>query len=245
MQRAAAVTPFALSLTRDRAVRLSNTFAQDGRLRIGDILAPGDADALYRYLTEDGEWWRTLNMGEKSWDLGPESIAALTQEQERELTAAIHAQAQDGFQYVYDRIRVSDDPAERCERNWPVDRFVEAMNRPETLAILRMITGNDAISYVDGQATRYLPGQFLTAHDDAIARKNRIAAYVLNLTPQWRGEWGGLLQFHAQDGDIERAFTPGYNILNLFRVPQMHSVSLVAPFAGGPRLAITGWLRHD
>ncbi|WP_299307473.1 2OG-Fe(II) oxygenase family protein [uncultured Croceicoccus sp.] len=239
------MTLFPLSLSEERAAVLARSFARDGRLRIGDILAPDDAGALYRYLSDDGEWWRTLNMGEKSWDLGPESLAALTAKKERELSAAIHAQATGGFQYVYDRIRVSDDPDERRARDWPVDRFVEAMNRPETLALLRLVTGSDAISHVDGQATRYLPGQFLTAHDDAVAGKNRVAAYVLNLTPKWRSEWGGLLQFHRADGDIECGFSPGYNVLNLFRVPQMHSVSFVAPFAAEPRLAITGWLRHD
>jgi Rps23 Pro-64 3,4-dihydroxylase Tpa1-like proline 4-hydroxylase len=29
-----------------------------------------------------------------------------------------------------------------------------------------------------------------------VAGKNRVAAYVLNLTPRWRVEWGGLLMFH-------------------------------------------------
>ena len=31
--------------------------------------------------------------------------------------------------------------------------------------------------------------------------------------------------------------------LNVFAVPQMHAVSTVAPFAGGPRYSVTGWWR--
>ena len=34
---------------------------------------------------------------------------------------------------------------------------------------------------------------------------------------------------------------PRYNTLSLFKVPAPHVVSLVAPWAQAPRLAITGW----
>jgi len=36
---------------------------------------------------------------------------------------------------------------------------------------------------------------------------------------------------------------PGFNTLALFRVPIRHTVSCVAPFAGGQRFAIAGWFR--
>jgi len=66
---------------------------------------------------------------------------------------------------------------------------------------------------------------------------------VLNLTPDWRPDWGGLLQFFDKRGDVFRAFTPRFNVLNLFRVPQPHNVSWVTPLAGAPRYAVTGWMR--
>ena len=42
---------------------------------------------------------------------------------------------------------------------------------------------------------------------------------------------------------MEEAFTPAFNSLNVFKVPAQHAVSIVAPFAGAPRLSITGWIR--
>ena len=59
-------------------------------------------------------------------------------------------------------------------------------------------------------------------------------------------DWGGLLHFLDPTG--QRAvdtFTPVWNSLSLFRVPQMHEVSLVAPWAGSPRYSITGWFRRN
>ncbi|MNN76656.1 hypothetical protein D3C81_1930560 [compost metagenome] len=91
--------------------------------------------------------------------------------------------------------------------------------------------------------TRYLPGHFLNRHSDANPKTERLYAYVLNLSPGWRAEWGGLLQFLDEGGDITETFVPSFGALNVFAVPQMHAVSTVAPFAGGPRYSVTGWWR--
>ena len=64
---------------------------------------------------------------------------------------------------------------------------------------------------------------------------------VFGLTRHWRPDWGGLLLFHDDDGQIDLGLVPAFNVLNLFAVPREHSVSVVAPFAAEPRLTITGW----
>jgi SM-20-related protein len=38
---------------------------------------------------------------------------------------------------------------------------------------------------------------------------------------------------------------PSFNTLDLFAVPQRHSVSIVTPSAQHRRYAVTGWLRKD
>jgi hypothetical protein len=42
---------------------------------------------------------------------------------------------------------------------------------------------------------------------------------------------------------MSAGYTPSFITLNLFRVPQRHSVSWVNDLAGQPRYAVTGWLR--
>jgi SM-20-related protein len=46
-------------------------------------------------------------------------------------------------------------------------------------------------------------------------------------------------------GHVTQGLTPAFNALNLFKTPQLHSVSAVAPFAGANRLSVTGWLRPN
>lgn len=123
--------------------------------------------------------------------------------------------------------------------------MLDFLNGPDFLALVRGVTGDDGIAFADAQATRYRPGHVLTGHDDAAEGKNRLYAYVLNLTREWRADWGGVLAFEGTDGHVEEGFAPAFNALNLFAVPMRHAVTQVASFAPRDRLSITGWLRSD
>jgi Rps23 Pro-64 3,4-dihydroxylase Tpa1-like proline 4-hydroxylase len=66
---------------------------------------------------------------------------------------------------------------------------------------------------------------------------------VLGLSKAWHPDWGGLLQFYEEDGTPGDAWIPHFNCLNLFDIRHIHSVTYVTPFAGEPRLSLTGWFR--
>jgi Rps23 Pro-64 3,4-dihydroxylase Tpa1-like proline 4-hydroxylase len=125
-----------------------------------------------------------------------------------------------------------------------LDRFLEFLNSPPMLELIRNVTGMREIVKADAQATRYGPGHFLRRHDD-ISREGEtwLVAHVLNLTPEWEPDWGGYLQLYDERDDVWRALKPRFNVLNLMRVPQPHSVTAVAPFAAEARYAVTGWFR--
>jgi Rps23 Pro-64 3,4-dihydroxylase Tpa1-like proline 4-hydroxylase len=108
------------------------------------------------------------------------------------------------------------------------------------LDLVRRVTGRGDINATSIQATRYRPGHFLNQHDDHNDRR-RAAAYVLNMTPHWRWDWGGALLFSDRPGHISEGFLPAFNALNMFAVPQEHQVGFVSPFAGAHRYSITGW----
>ena len=115
----------------------------------------------------------------------------------------------------------------------------------DTNVLLRAVTGDERIDFADAQASRYRPRHLLTAHNDLSAGKNRLYAYVLNLTREWRADWGGVLMFQGDDGHVEHGWTPAFNALNLFTVPTRHAVSQVAVHAPRDRLSIVGWLRSN
>ena len=130
--------------------------------------------------------------------------------------------------------------------SWVTDllsEFSRLMQSKPMLDLLRAITGHAGVAFTDGHATAYGPGDFLTGHDDDVAGKNRLAAYVYGLTPHWRLEWGGLLLFHGHMDRTAAGLVPRFNTLDLFAVPQQHSVSQVTASASHRRFAVTGWLR--
>ena len=107
------------------------------------------------------------------------------------------------------------------------------------------MTGKTEIVGADGYLTHYAPGHFLSLHSDEGSQWRRVVAYVLNLTfTEWQPDFGGYLTFYDDRGDVEAAFKPRFNSLNVFAVPQLHSVTKVAPFAPIGRAAISGWARE-
>ena len=220
------------------------TLARSGRIHLPGFLDESAARATHDAM-QAADWRLAVNGEAGSYDLSAANVAALNPGQQQKLVGAIHAKAHAGFQFMFDSFRVSD----LCETGALTDgAFADLfamLNSERYLALMREITGDPRIVYLDAQATRYRPGHFLTTHDDDVAGKNRLFAYVINLTPAWRVDWGGLLMFVDEDGHVAEAYTPRWNALNIMRVPQPHAVSMVAPFAAGARYSITGWMRSQ
>ena len=114
----------------------------------------------------------------------------------------------------------------------------------EVLDFMRKLTGEAAIRKADSYASMYLPGHFLTTHDDRHDKHDRVAAYVFSMNKVWEKDWGGHLAFFDDNGNINDAFIPSFNTLNMFLIPQWHSVQLVTPFAAANRTSYLGWLHR-
>lgn len=234
-------TPFRLHPALD-VDALRARYARGGRVRIERFLVDEDAVRLREHLVQRQDWLQVINAGDKLFELDRPTRAGMTNRQRSALDDAVADGARNGFQYRYESIRVPDGRAARAALDSPLADFVRWLSGEEVMAVLRTITGAGDIRYADAQATAYAPGDLLTSHDDAVVGKDRRAAHVFGLTANWRPEWGGLLLFHEADGRIGGQ-VPAFNSLDLFAVPQLHSVSAVHASAAYRRYSVTGWLR--
>jgi Rps23 Pro-64 3,4-dihydroxylase Tpa1-like proline 4-hydroxylase len=223
---------------------LARVFKEAGRVHIPEFLDPESALRIYRTLADQEEWNLAWNDRGKHTDLSYTGVLDWTTEQRDSLEERIHAQAETAFEYCYAAIPIYDIYRNKQMPGHFFNQIYELFMRPSLIDFVGHITGDSSIAYADMQATRYSRGHFLNEHDDNIEGKNRVAAYVLNLTPEWRRDWGGALVFTDQNGKSGSCFFPTYNALNIFSVPQKHSVSFVTPFAGAHRYSITGWFRY-
>lgn len=222
---------------------LKQAFKRDRRVRIHDFLDPEVAAALHANLRARTDWLQHINQGDVLYELDRDVRQTMEPAQADALNDAVYASARAGFQFRFEAIRVPDEASAREASEDPLAAFASFMSSAPVIAMLREVTGAAQITFADAQGTAYSPGDFLTGHDDAVNGKNRHAAYVLGLTPHWRLEWGGLLLFHSHDGQVSHGGVPTFNTLDLFSVPQMHSVAEVTRAAAYRRYSVTGWLR--
>ena len=217
---------------------IADAFARDGRVHIPAILTADSATRVHRCLEQETDFMLLARGGPGEGELPP--VASLTPQQQGEMMGKAYAQARENFYFLYDAHPMSNDGEPYPDPAHYLSAVTAFLNSAPVLDFAKAVTGLADIAYTSAQATRYRPGQFLNQHDDGTGRKRR-AAYVLNMTPHWRPDWGGALLFSDRPGHISEGYLPAFNALNLFRVPQEHLVGFVAPFAGAARYSITGW----
>tara|TARA_R110000744_G_scaffold348988_1_gene454658 strand:+ start:463 stop:1101 length:639 start_codon:yes stop_codon:yes gene_type:complete len=91
----------------------------------------------------------------------------------------------------------------------------------------------------------YESGNFLSMHTD----KNKGSlAFVLNLTQNWKPEFGGMLNVLSSDGSF-KAIPPKFNSLVLMEIDETegtpHFVSEISQYATSSRVAYSGWCTND
>lgn len=236
--------PMRLNPALDRAA-IAHELQTRRRVQIKNILPEDVADRLYDCLSKEVEWNTIFSDGdEKVHAMHPTQVAAMTPAQKEWLTNFVNEKARFGYQFIYHNYPLWDLWTKGIAPDIYVFKFVEFVNGPEFLSFIREISGVSSIGMADSQGTLFKSGHFLARHTDRDHTfKGRRMAYVMNMSPVWRTEWGGILEFLDEAGNVEQGFMPCYNTLNLFYVPYWHHVSYVTPFAGAGRYSITGWLR--
>lgn len=225
---------------------LAESFASDRRLQIRNVLTDESARSISRVLLENTPWGISWQAGQDGpHKLRRDHLTALPPGEVEAVSRKLHTAMTGGeFAFIYSQYQMYDAMKDGWSGGLPHDAIVRDMNSAPFLDLVREISGIDQIKWCDAQATHYGPGQFLSLHQDINDTQDWLVAYVLNLcTAEWRPDWGGYLNFFDADGDVVAGYKPRFNALNIFLVPQDHSVGYVPSFAPCSRLAITGWFR--
>lgn len=229
------------SIDLDEAAR---ELASERRLQVQDFLTDDSAHSLHAAIASHSPWFVSFNEGPENYEVLEADFDRIPASQRARFLQQVEERAGRQFQYLFLQYYVTEMIRRGEGGEYPLNALQTLMNTPETIEIFRRLSGESEVREVDVMVSRYDRGHFLMQHDDSHASRDRVAAYVLNLTPEWRADWGGHLAFFDEIGNIERALVPRFNTLNMFLVPQQHSVQMVAPFAPKSRMSITGWLHR-
>lgn len=218
--------------------------ATTGRLQLHDFLTDDSAHSLHAAIASHSPWFVSFNEGSENFEILKDDLDRIPQPQKLRFRQQVEERASRQFQYLFYQYYVTEMDRRSEGVDYPLTQLQALMNSPETLDIFRALSGEPRVTDVDVMVSRYERGHFLMQHDDSHSKRDRVAAYVLNLTPEWRADWGGHLAFFDKIGNIERALVPRFNTLNMFTVPQEHAVQMVAPYSPKARLSVTGWLHR-
>jgi Rps23 Pro-64 3,4-dihydroxylase Tpa1-like proline 4-hydroxylase len=236
---------FALNDALDRK-RLHRLFLKKSRIEVRNFLAPSSAITLFKYLNSAIHWRSIVVANEKLQELYPAVPGAQTAEEDSVLLAAAHAGAQTGFAATYDVTRIIGQPdRQEAIENPILARFEAFLNEAGFIGCVRELMAIDSIERCETHAMRFRSGHFVSFHEgtsSADQTGTRRGTFLLSLTPEWKPEWGGLLEFRSRDGSAIEGYVPRFNSLVLYSFPQGNWTSAVTGFAGGPRLAIAGTL---
>jgi SM-20-related protein len=222
---------------------LQTRFGRDGRVLISNILRVDSALALNAYLSREQGWGLSMSanpLGRRFLDA--DGLQALGPSERDSIIDVAYSTGSETGSHLYETFSLANykeclTPAGRYFAD-----FLTFMNSDAFLALARTITSRDSITAETVVACRYQPGHFYSRHTDAVGGDGHVYSFVLNLNLRWDIQWGGLLQFTDDRGQVLQAFVPRFNSLSLFNAALPHSVSLVAPFAPLPRYSIAGAL---
>ncbi len=214
-----------------------------GRIQVGDFLQADVANRLVQCLTTEVPWSLALHREGRSMRLPPEQYGPMDEQQRARLCRELAQEAKGRYGFVYESYMMIQAYMNQEDPGLFLHQLTAYLNSEPFLEFARLATGAPHVRRVSAQATCYRPGHFLRLHTDKVDEEGRIAAYVMNLTPRWGADFGGLLHFLGRDGAVSEVFYPWFNSLSLFKVPVWHFVSPVSAWVDQPRLAITDWFQ--
>lgn len=225
---------------------LQQEFKETGAVVIKDLLCDDVAEAVYESLEKGVPWElhsKKPKIGGEVIIINPEETLKLTAKEKLKLVPRILTLQDNDLSFVYNRFTIPTTEKDACEYSLILAQVAQYFNSKEYLQLLGDITGDHRGQELSIWASRYDPNHHLSVHHDESRYQGRIAAHVLGLTKNWKKEWGGNFAFCNDQGKPVDYHMPRFNCLTMFKVPRLHLVSQIKPYAQEFRYSFFGWYK--
>jgi hypothetical protein len=213
---------------------LRDAFLKKERLSVPGILRAANSQTLFEDLSATVPWCLTFaGSGEERTTIESSEVSTMDAHRRRAVAEiAYSGGGTDGAHLFYSSTYHS-----------PImTKFSAFLNSGAFLQFLRDLTGIDSVRRVKTSAACYRAGHFYGFHKDRSDQGEQVGTVIFYVTPKWRYQWGGMLQFKDTDGQIDESIFPRFNSMTVMRANQAHAVSCVSPFAAIERFSIGGKL---
>jgi len=228
-----------LDSKRDHAI--SEEFYECRRVNVSNFMEPNSAEKLYHELSTQTEWSTYFTSDGRKYQAPADAQRNYSTDQQRELVGLAYQSARNGgTAYLYDE----GHPTYSEETTpTPISLFNKLVNGPRFREKLRFSSRGDAIVRVDARAFRLRARHFVSLRARPILESHPdrcVAWYSYNLTPVWKAEWGGALEFRGKHAGDIAGYAPAFNCLTIAGCPQAHWFNAVSEAAYGNVYMIMG-----
>lgn len=214
---------------------LKKIFVEKNKLKIDNFFKDSYAEILYSYLSNNKDWNLSTGIDKNKYE--KKNIPQLNNINTLQIKNVNNAFSKDQFSYIFNRFMNGT--------NMSIHEYSlrQLLNSKDFINNLNDITGLELTKLTTLFASKYKPGNFLSPHSD---KGNGRLAFVINLTKNWKPQYGGNLHFMNETRtEIIDTIVPSFNNLFIFYVPEEkgipHYVSHVVNGIKYNRYAITGW----
>jgi SM-20-related protein len=224
---------------------LHREYADTGAVIIPNLLREDVAEAAFTSLQSAVPWeFHVRQMHAQGVGIvDPVQFAEMTPRQIKRMVPKIAQLKDNDFTFAYCRYTIPTKLEQAAPDTRILSEIYRYFNSPEYLALMAKITGDDSGKEVSTWASRYDRNHHLSIHMDESPGQGRIAAHVLGLSKDWKKEWGGNFAFCNKQGKPVKLVPPAFNQLVLFKVPRLHLVTQVKPYAMESRYSLFGWYK--
>lgn len=225
---------------------LHQQYLEKGYVLIRNLLREEVAEAAFESLKHNVPWefhYRQMNSQGKVGILDPAHYASLSDKDIQKLVPKAATLKDNDFSFAYCRYTIPTKVEDTPEDAKVLTEIYRYFNSPEYLQLMAEVTGDDSGREVSCWASRYDRHHHLSVHMDESPGQGRVAAHVLGLSKGWKKEWEGNFAFCNKQGKPVHKVPPQFNTLIMFKVPRLHLVTPVKPYAGDSRYSLFGWYK--
>lgn len=225
---------------------LHQQYLEKGYVVVRDLLCADIAEAAHDSLKNKVAWefhHRQMNSQGKVGILDPQHYARLSDKEIQKLVPKMATLKDNDFSFAYCRFTIPTKLEQASDDARILTEIYRYFNSEEYLGLMAAITGDDSGREVSSWASRYDRHHHLSVHMDESPGQGRIAAHVLGLSKNWKKEWEGNFAFCNKQGKPVHKVPPQFNTLIMFKVPRLHLVTQVKPYAKDSRYSLFGWYK--
>jgi Rps23 Pro-64 3,4-dihydroxylase Tpa1-like proline 4-hydroxylase len=217
---------------------LKMNFNKSHKIKINNFFKDDFANSLFNYCNSLHKNTWTLATGINEVKYEKKLIYKFDRVNNLQINNVNNAFGEDKFTYIFYRSMNNNLDISFMEFS-----LRKTLNSPYFIDLLNSITGLNLTKLTTMFLSKYTSGSFLSPHSD---RGNGRLAFVINISKNWKPQYGGNLHFLNDDRtEILETFVPQFNSLMIFYVPENigipHFVSHIAPNVKHARYAVTGW----